>query len=365
MIFTCERDDLLSACTTAARASSLKSNIQTLECLMLTAEEKLKVTGYDMKKGIYTYADAEIEETGAVLVNARLFVEMLKKLPSGIVSVKVDEKLNMSIKCGKSKFNIVGMDADKFPELPQFDTVNTIAIPEATLKSMISQTIFAVSADEARPIYTGALFKVTSDTLRIVAIDGYRLAMRVEPITGTHDECTFVVPGTTLSEAEKICNDGVAKLSLGEKHISIAIGNTVIVSRKLEGDFMDYNKAVPTDFAYKVKFNRAEFSASIDRVSLIANEKNTSPVRMTFANASIDMNCRTPIGEAQDVCICEGEADGLVIGFNDRYLRDVMKASASDELVICMNKANTPCVIKSADGAENATFMVLPVRLQK
>ena len=367
MKFSCEKYLLQTACAIASRAAASKSPISALEGLQISADDKLYVKGYDLKKGIVTGVEADIAQRGTVVVGARLFGEMIRRLPDGIVTVTADEKDNISVKCGKSQFNILGINAEDYPELPRFDTVNAIRLPQRLLKDMINKTIFAVSTDEVRPIYTGTLFEVEEDRLTLVSVDGYRLARRTEELKDSKlESCTFVVPGNALSDVEKICTDeeeGEVSIAVGQKHISFEIGDTVVVTRRLEGEFLNYRRSIPESFQFEIKIDRGEFMASIDRVSLIVSEKNSSPVRLTVGDGTIDCLCVTPIGRAQDVCTCEGDGKGLLIGFNDRYLKDALKAAGKDELLLCVNTAVSPCIIKAADGSEDFTYMVLPVRL--
>ncbi len=367
MKFSCEKYLLQSACSTASRAAASKSPIPALEGLQISADDKLYVKGYDLKKGIVTGIEADISQRGTVVVGARLFGEMIRRLPDGIVTVASDEKDNISVRCGKSQFNILGISAEDYPELPSFDALNAIRLPQSILKDMINKTIFAVSTDEVRPIYTGILFEVEEKRLTLVSVDGYRLARRTEELKDSKlESCTFVVPGSALSDVEKICTDeeeGELSIAVGQKHISFEIGDTVVVTRRLEGEFLNYRRSIPESFQYELKIDRNEFMASIDRVSLIVSEKNSSPVRLTVGDGTIDCLCVTPIGRAQDVCTCEGDGKGLLIGFNDRYLKDALKAAGRDELLLCVNTAVSPCIIKAADGSQDFTYMVLPVRL--
>lgn len=367
MKFSCEKYLLQSACAVASRAAASKSPIPALEGLQISADDKLYVKGYDLKKGIVTGVEANIAQRGTVVVGARLFGEMIRRLPDGIVTVTADEKDNISVKCGKSQFNILGISAEDYPELPRFDAQSSISLPQHILKDMINKTIFAVSTDEVRPIYTGTLFEVEEKRLTLVSVDGYRLARRTEELEDSKlESCTFVVPGSALSDVEKICTDeeeGEVSIAVGLKHISFEIGDTVVVTRRLEGEFLNYRRSIPESFQNEIKIDRGEFMASIDRVSLIVSEKNSSPVRLTINDGTIDCLCVTPIGRAEDVCTCEGNGKGLLIGFNDRYLKDALKAAGKDELLLCVNTAVSPCIIKAADGSEDFTYMVLPVRL--
>ena len=366
MKFSCEKYLLQSACGTASRAAASKSPIPALEGLLLQAADRLTVTGYDLKKGIYTQLEADVKEQGSVVVGARLFGEMIRRLPDGIVTISTDVNNNVNVKCGKSEFNFMGISPEDYPEMPVVDGVNNIALPQKILGSMINQTIFAVADNDMRPIYTGTLFDIEGEELTMVAVDGYRLAKRSEKLeTAKMENCSFVVPGSALADIERICGDSeeLVKISVGAKHISFSIGETVVISRRLEGEFLNYKKSIPDSFKYTVKVDRGEFMSAIDRVSLIVSERNTSPVRMNFNDGSIDCLCATPIGRAEDVCTCEGSGEGLQIGFNDRYLKDALKAAGTEELNVCLNSASSPCVITAADGSENFTYMILPVRL--
>lgn len=367
MKFSCEKHILQSAIATASRAAASKSPIAALEGLLISARGDVRVTGYDLKKGIYTNIEAEVSQPGDVVVNARLFGEMIRRMPDGMVCFSSDEDCTVHVKCGKSEFNFVGISAEDYPEMPQVEDLSRVSIPQKLLKNMINQCIFAVADNDVRPIYTGILFEVEAEQLTLVAVDGYRLAKRTERLENANMEpSTFVVPGSSLQDIERICadSDEAVSISVGNKHISFTIDNTVVISRRLEGEFLNYRKSIPTAFKYQVELSRSEFMSSIDRVSIIISERNNSPVRMTFNDGFVDCLCLTPIGRAQDVCVCEGSGEGLEIGFNDRYMTDALKAAGKDMLFIHLNSASSPCVITAADGTENFTYMILPVRLR-
>ena len=367
MKFSCEKYLLQNACAIASRATASKSPIPTLEGLLLTAGEKLRVTGYDLKEGIYTCLEADVAEPGSIVVGARLFGEMIRRLPDGIVTISVDERNNVNVKCAKTDFHFMGYDADEYPEIPGVEGMNEISLPQKILRSMIDQTIFAVATSDVRPIYTGTLFEISGSELTLVSVDGYRLAKRTEKIEkGQMEDCSFVVPGSALSDIERICSDeeDEVRISVGAKHISFSIGETVVISRRLEGDFLNYRKSIPDSFRYQIEVDRAEFMATIDRVALIINEKNSSPVRLSFDDGSIRCLCATVIGKAEDVCSCEGSGEGLEIGFNDRYLMDALKAAGTEKLNVCLNTPSSPTILEAADGSRAFTYMILPVRLR-
>ena len=367
MKISCEKHLLQAACSTSSRATASKSPIPALEGLLIEAGADLKITGYDLKKGIYTSIGADIAQPGSIVVSARLFGEMIRRMPDGIVTITSENNNNIHVKCGKSEFDFIGISAEDYPEMPVVDGLNNISLPQKILKSMINQTLFAVSDNDVRPIYTGTLFDIEEKVLTLVSVDGYRLAKRKEIIENAQMEnCSFVVPGSALSDIERICTDDdePVKISVGAKHISFSIGETVVITRRLEGEFLNYRKSIPENFKYVLKVERSEMMSTIDRVALIISEKNSSPVRITCEDGNIHCLCVTPIGRAEDFCSCDGSGEGLEIGFNDRYLMDALKAAAKDELNICLNTASSPCIITAADGSDNFTYMILPVRLR-
>lgn len=367
MKFSCEKDKLQQAINVASRAAASKSPIPALEGLLIEASTVVKVTGYDLKKGIYSKVEADIDECGTIVMGARLFGEIIRRIPDGIVTVTTDQKQNVNVKCGKSEFNFIGLSPDDYPELPTVDTLSSITLPQPVLKSMINQTIFAVATNDIRPIYTGTLFEVEGDTLTLVSVDGYRLAKRTEKLENAGmDNCSFVVPGNALSDVERICTDeeGTVSISVGSKHIAFTVGDNVVVTRRLEGDFLNYRKSIPENFRYVIGVERSSFMQTIDRVAIIVSEKNSNPVRMNFNDGFIYCRCITPIGKAEDTCFCDGNGENLEIGFNDRYVMDALKASGKDKLNICLNTASSPCIITAADGTTDFTYMILPVRLR-
>lgn len=367
MKFTCEKHLLQTAVAVSTRAAAAKCPIPTLEGLLLEAGESLRVTGYDLKKGIYTNIEADVSQPGSVVLDAKLFGEMVRRMPDGMVTVTSDDKNMTTVKCGKTEFSFKGMSSDEYPELPSVDGLNTYTIKQGVLKSMINQSIFAVSDNDSRPVYTGSMFEIENGVLTVVSVDGYRLALRREAIEGPAEHNEFIVPGTALSDIERIStNDGEEdiKISVGGNHISFTVNKTVVVTRRLEGDFLNYRKAMPDTFKFNVKVNRSELLRAIDRVALIIDEKTKNPVRMTFNENFIDCLCMTPIGKAEDVCFAEGSGDGMEIGFNSKYLMDALKAAPTDEMILCLNTNASPCIMVPADGSGNFKYMILPIRLR-
>ena len=368
MKFTCEKFILLSAILTASRAAVTKSPITLLEGLLLEAEgDNVKITGYDLKTGIVTNVSAEVENPGGIVLNARLFGEIIRKMPGQYVTITVNSGHVAEISSEMSDFEILGAPTSDYPELPSVEEQDIIEIRESILKKMISQTNFAVSDNESRPIHTGALFETIDDELTVVAVDGYRLALRREPLEkGDSPELSFVVPGTALTEVERIISDGEDKvvITLGSKHIIFKIEETILISRRLEGDFLNYKNSLPQQAKHYLKFEKNELIAAVERVSLIISDKLKSPVRCVFGEGIVKLHTASALGKANDECAMSGDGEELEIGFNDRYLLEALKAAPADDITLELNSGVTPCIISPADDSKNFLYMILPVRLK-
>ena len=367
MKFSCEKALLQAAISTTSRAVSPKSSIPALEGILLEAGNDLRLTGYNLETGIRTIVPADIREEGTLVLGARLFGEIVRKLPDDIVTLQ-SENYMVNIKCGMSEFNILGTDPEEFPELPTVEYQNSLILPQSRLKAMISQTLFAVSDNESRPIHTGSLFEVDSNGLTIVSVDGYRLALRHEAIDKKEgaETFSFVVPGAALSEVEKICSDvdEPASVTQGARHVMFKVGDTMLVSRRLEGEFLAYRQAIPRNNTIHVEGETRALLSSIDRVSLIISDKLKSPLRCVFDSNLLKISTKTAIGDAYDECPLSGDGGGLEIGFNNKYLMDALKAAPADKVRLELTTGVSPCVILPTEGEENFLYMVLPVRLK-
>ena len=367
MKFTCEKYLLQSAVATASRAAASKSPNPALEGLLIEAVDGVKITGYDLVKGIYTSFAADVAEPGSVIISAKLFDNIVRSLPDDIVTVSSDDNNLTHITCGYADFSIMGLFSDSYPELPSVEHQKAVTIPQKTMKEMINQTLFAVSDNEARPVYTGALFEIDGGKITLIAVDGYRLAIRREtPESSDMNDCSFIVPGTALNDVEKMCTDieDTVKIVLGNKHISFSVGNCVLITRRLEGEFLDYKKAIPSEYKYKITAERTKLLRAVDRVSLIIDDRIKNPLRCIFGKNKLNMYCSTAIGKGEDVCEYQGDGEDLEIGFNNRYLQEALKAAPADKIEICLNTGSSPCVIVPENGSDKFLYMILPVRLK-
>lgn len=366
MKFSCEKETLLALLGTASRAVTGKSAMPLLEGLLVTAEPgSLTITGYDLSMGIRTTAEADVIEPGSVVLNARLFFDIVRKLPSDTVYLETDDKLLTTIKCGRAVFNLIATEADEYPALAEVSDETCFTLPQAMLKSMIAQTIFSVSDNESKPIHTGCLFELEGNQLNVVAVDGYRLSVRREKVEGIPGDMKFVVPGSSLREIERILTeeDGDVDIFPDRKNILFRIGGTTLITRLIDGEFLNYRAAIPAEFDYAVGIDRHEFITCIERVSLIVSEKLKNPVRFHFDGPYVQMSCITAVGKSYDECSLGGEIDDLEIGFNNRYLLDALRAAGDEQVKMQLKGALNPVVLSPMEG-DKYTYLVLPVRLK-
>ena len=372
MKVSCEKAIFQTAVTTAGRVVAPKSTIQALEGVLLEAETDgwLRVSGYNLETGIVTQVEAEVTERGAIVLSARLLGEILRKMPDDMVSVSSAGVDSVNICCGPTKFeDIKGSSDEDFPELPTVPEGSNLVLTQGDLRAMIGQTVFAVSDNESRPVHTGALFEADGKTLTMVAVDGYRLALRREKLMNqlAPADLSFVVPGAALKEVEKICadSDEAAVITAGDRHIMFQLGGTMLVARRLEGEFLNYRQTIPHNNAIVLEADAADLQLSIDRASLIINEKLKSPLRCRFEDGSLAITSKTAIGSAFDRCPITGDGKGLEIGFNNRFLMEAVKAAPASRVRLELNTPTSPCLILPLEGEEeNFLYMVLPVRLR-
>ncbi|MDL2232550.1 DNA polymerase III subunit beta [Ruminococcaceae bacterium OttesenSCG-928-L11] len=366
MKFICNKTLLSDAVTNVSRVIPSKSSIPALEGIQIKARTgELMLTGYDMESGITTTIEAAVEQEGEIVLSARLFSEMIRKMAGEDVSVSVGDKYLTEVKSGLTEFTILGIPADEFPELPDVQGGNGISMTQSVMKSMIDQTLFAVATTDTKPVHTGSLFDMKSDSLTLVSVDGYRLALRNTALKDGVDT-SFVVPGKVLSEISKLLKDDEeeeASLMVAGRHIVFHIGRYSVVSRLLEGEFLDYHSSIPSGGDTQVIVSTRALIDSVERASLLISDKLRSPLRVVFDSGKIRISCSTSIGKFQDEVECELSGPTVEMGFNNKYLLDALKASGSDEVRIQISGALSPIKVLPIQG-EEYLFLVLPVRLK-
>lgn len=366
MKFSCEKALLSAAVSVASRAVAAKSSIPAMEGILVEAGTELRLTGYNLETGIQAQVPSEIIQTGSLVLPARLFGEIVRNLPDDVVVVSSQE-YTVHIQCGPSKYKILATDAEEFPELPSVDQQNSLTISQSVLRSMIGQTLFAVSDNESRPVHTGSLFEIEGESLTVVSVDGYRLAMSQEEIQNPSGrQLSFVAPGETLKEVSRILpdsDDELIHIYPERKHALFEIDGALITTRLLEGEFLNYRNAIPTDCSIRLEIDVKSIINCVERVSLIISERLKNPIRCCFEDESLKISCVTSLGRAYDECPIPKCPEKIEIGFNNRYLLDALRACPEDKVMLELKSSLSPCVIRPVEG-EKFLYLVLPVRLK-
>ncbi len=366
MRFTCEKSMLVTGLNITGRTVAQKSNLSAIEGILCNAMDGLQLTGYNMETAITYRIDADVMDAGSCILPARLFGDIIRRLPEGPVTVVVDDNYKVSIRSGFASFSISAETAEDYPELPDVGLGTSVDIPQSALKELISGTIFAVSENQGRPIHTGVKFEVEDGLVSAIAVDGFRLARRTYHTDAAAGHVMdFVVPSPALKEVEKILQDSEDEVSftLGRKHILFQIGDATLICRLLEGEFLNWRKVVPFNCPLKLTANVGDLASSIERVGLIVSEKYKSPVRCVFGSQVLHLRTNTTIGVAEDQCVIAGDGKELEIGFNVRYLADALRAIPSEEVVMELTNGLSPIVLTPADQKYDYSYMVLPVRI--
>ena len=365
MKFTVNKSDITEAVSNIQRAVSTKTSIPALEGILLSATETgLELCAYDLELGITTVIPAFVMEPGKAVLSAKLFSDIVRRTPAETVTVSVDEKNMATLESGYSRFSIIGIPAEEFPELPKLSDSTQISLPGALLKSMIRQTLFAIAESDAKPIHQGSLFSLENGILDVVSVDGYRLAVRREPVDFSED-LSFVVPGKTLSELLKLIKDSEepVEISAGRRHILFKIDNYTVISSLLEGEFLNYKAAIPPESQTEVVLKTREAIDSVERVSLLITDRLKSPIRCLFDNNEVKLNCTTSMGRASDQLDVEMTGQSVEIGFNNRYLLEALRNTECDEVKVQLGGPLSPMKVVPKEG-DSFLFLVLPVRLK-
>ena len=367
MKIICDTALLNEACQNVQHAVSGKTTIPSIEGILMKAlGGEVMLTGYDLEMGITTSIPCQVAEQGAIILNARVLCDIVRKIPGDTVSIESDERLLTTIRSGESSFSLIGIDGNEFPELPTVSGGYPVVVDQGLLKDMIRQTIFSVAVKDSKIVHTGVKFEISANLFRLVAVDGSRLAMRTEAIDYTGEDLSFVVPSKTLNEVTKLLSDDdeTVSLAVGKRHIIFEIGNYTIISRLLDGEFLNYKNAIPTTFTSTAIVNVDEMISSIDRASLIITDRFVSPVRFIFDENMVRLSSVTALGTANDSFPCRMEGQKVEIGFNNKLITEALRACDVDEVKIELNGGFAPIVILPPEG-ERFLFLILPMRFKK
>lgn len=371
MKFVCETSTLSTACQNVQRAVSAKSTIPGTEGILIKASNsELNLTGYDLEIGINTSIYAKVEEAGSIVLNAKVLCEILRRIPNQTVTIDCDERNFATIRSGDIKYEIMGISADDYPELPTVQGSFTIDINRKMLSEMVKQTIFAVAVTDAKVVYTGIKFEIADGEIKLIAVDGFRMAIRTEKIDYHGEDITFIVPAKTMSEIFKLSvednddEEGIVSIGLGGRHIIFEVNGYSIISRLLEGEFLNYKSTIPQSVSTTVEVDTRSLIDSIERTSLIITDRTKSLINCVFDTDFIRISSIAALGTANDKVSADVDGNRVEIGFNNRYLLDALKACNTDRVKILLNGALSPILILPTEG-ESFIFLVLPVRLKK
>lgn len=366
MKFICDKQSILEAINVVQKAVSTKSTLPVLEGILVNAQnDSVTLTGNDLEISIEYTFPAQIINGGNIVLNSKIFGDIVRKLPDAPIHIETTEKNITNISCADVNFDILGLAASEFPKVPKIDRDFYIEIKDSVLKSMIRQTIYAVAVTDTKPILTGSLFEINDSVLTVVSVDGYRIAQRNEPIKQTAKNIKVVIPGKTLGELLKIIKeeDKDIKIYISDKHVLFESEEFIVTSRLIEGEYFNYAGAIPNDYKLKVIANVGAFVDSIERAALIiANNATKSPLKIRLSDDKATLTCSSQIGTVSDVVQVKAEGGEIEIGFNYKYLLDAFRACDCEEVSMEFNSALSPCVIRPLEG-NKFMYMVLPVRL--
>ena len=372
MKIICEKDKILKALNSVTKAVASKTTMPILEGILIqTNDNEVKLTTYDLEIGIEYIIECEVKEQGATVVNAIMFSEIIRKLPDTEIDIELNEKNLLVIECEGSLYKLATMNPTEFPELPQINIENSIEIEQNALKDMIRKTIFAVSTEENRPIFTGCLFEINNNKLNIVAVDGFRMGWVSKVLEKNTEDFKAVIPGKTLNEVNKILTDSFDNIRIGiAKNQGIfEMENCKIVTRLLDGEFFKYESAIPANWETRIRVNKNLLQSCLERVSLISSstieKEKKYPVKINIDIGKITLSCTNQTGEAKEELYLETEGKNLEIGVNPKYFLDALKAIEDEEVYIEFGSDISPYIIKPIEKLENDyIYMILPIRLK-
>ncbi len=363
MKITCSRSNLLTSVNIALKAVSTKTTMPILGCLLLQAKgDQIKIVSNDMELGIETLVQGEIKEEGMIALDAKVFSEIIRKLPDNDITIETDSFYKATITCEKSVFDIMGKSGEEFPELPAIEKNHFIVLSQFTLKEVIRQTVFSISDNENAKIMTGELFEIQGDQMRVVALDGHRISIRRIQLKDQYDPLKVIVPGKTLNEVSKILSGEVedeVKLFFTDKHIVFEFDDTTVLSRLIEGEYYKIDQMLSGDYETKVTVNKREFLSCIDRATLLVKESEKKPVIIQITDGSMELRINSSIGSMNEDILIQKEGKDILIGFNPRFLMDALRVIDEEDIDIYLFNPKAPCFIK--DKEESYIYLILPV----
>ena len=367
----CEKEKILKGISSVINGVASKTTMPILEGILIqTNDNELKLTSYDLEIGIEYILEANVEEQGNTVVNATMFSEIIKRLPSTEIKFSINSNNLLEIECEGSLYKLATMNPDEFPELPRINVDNSIEIEQTTLKNMIRKTIFAVSTEENRPILTGCLLEVNDNKLNVVAVDGYRLAIKSNVLNEAANSFSSVIPGKTLNEVNKIISDSfdTVKIGISRNQALFEMENCKIVTRLLDGEFLKYSNTIPQNWETRVKVNKSNIQNCFERILLISassiEKEKKYPVKINIEVGKVTISCANQTGDAKEEIFVDTEGKELDIGFNTRFFLDALKAIDDEEVYIEFGTNRSPCIIKPIEDGDYI-YMILPIKMKE
>jgi len=373
MKIVCEKEKLLKGINSVVRGVPTRTTMPILEGILIqTNDNELKLTSYDLELGIEYTMECDVKEEGNTVVNSIMFSEIIRKLPDTEISIEVNENNLLVIECEGSLYKLSTMNPDEFPELPKIVVENSIETEQTVLKNMIRKTIFAVSIEENRPIFTGCLFEVINNSLNVVAIDGFRMGWVSNSLSSASNNFKAVIPGKTLNEVNKIMLDSFDSIKIGvsKNQAIFEMENCKIVTRLLDGEFLNYASVIPSNWETRIRVNKNSLQNCFERVSLISSssieKEKKYPVKISIDVGKVLISCTNQTGDAKEEIYLETEGKELEIGVNPKYFLDALKAIDDEEIFVSFGTNISPCVIKPVDEtSKDYTYMILPIRMKE
>ncbi len=363
MKLVCSKANLLNGVQIVSKAVPNKTTMSILECILVDASKgAITLTANDMELGIETVIEGEIIEKGIIALDAKIFLEIVRKLPDNDITIETDDSYKTTITCEKAKFNIIGKSGEDFSYLPLIEKEDSIVISQFTLKEVVRQTIFSISDNDNNKLMTGELFDINEDEFKVVSLDGHRISIRKIQLKDSYQPKKVVVPGKTLSEVSKILPgdaDSDVTISFTQKHIVFEFDNTTVVSRLIEGEYFKIDQMLSSDYETKVRVNKKELLNCIDRATLLVKEGDKKPIIINITDDGMELKINSVVGSMKEDIDIEKQGKDLMIGFNPKFLIDALRVIDDEEIELYMVNPKAPCFIKNVE--ESYIYLILPV----
>ena len=363
MKIICNKADLLQGVNTVLKAVPGKTTMPILECILIdTTEGQIKLTANDMELGIETVVQGDVLDKGKIALEAKLFSEIVRKLPDSEVSIETDENFKAFIRCEKAKFHIAGKSGEDFAYLPEIEKSSFVSLSQFSLKEVIRQTIFSIADNDSNKLMTGKLFEINGSELKVVSLDGHRISIRKIQLKEEYSPIKVVVPGKTLNEVSKILTGGTedyVNLFFTDRHIVFEFDQTVVVSRLIEGEYFRINQMLSSDYETKITINKKELQSCIERASLLIREGEKKPIIINITDHSLELRINSVIGSMNEDIDISKEGKDIMIGFNPKFILDALRVIDDEDIDIYLVNPKAPCFIRNED--QSYIYLILPV----